>query len=237
MYVLHYAPDNASLVVRLALLELGLPFECRLVDRAARAQKSTAFLALNPVGVIPVLQTPEGPLSETAAILLWLGERHAGAGPAPGFGPAPGAVERGAYLKWLLFVSNTLHADLRLVFHPEAYVGPEPAAQRALHVGATERLRGHLGLLDRLSGTGADWFGGPRVSGLDLYVAVILRWCALYARLGTGWFVPESVPGLIALAGRLEGRASVAAAAATEGLGARPFTAPSPCRPPVGTPV
>ena len=228
MYRLHYAPDNASLIIRLALLELGQPFEVRLVDRAARAQKSAAFLALNPVGVIPVLESPEGPLSETAAILIWLGERHGGLGPGPG---DPG---RGAFLKWLLFVSNTLHADLRLVFYPENYVGPDPAAQRTLHAGVTARLCDHLALLERLVAAGPAWFGGPDPSGLDIHVAVVLRWSALYARLGTGWFDPARVPGLMAMAGRLEGRASVRAAARAEGLGLRPFTAPEACRPPEG---
>src|SRR5680860_279820 len=36
--ILHYAPDNASLIVRLALEELELPYETRLVDRSVRAQ-------------------------------------------------------------------------------------------------------------------------------------------------------------------------------------------------------
>ena len=33
-YRLHYAPDNASLVIRLVLEEMGLPYETVLVDRA-----------------------------------------------------------------------------------------------------------------------------------------------------------------------------------------------------------
>jgi glutathione S-transferase len=232
MYRLHYAPDNASLIVRLALLELGQAFEARLVDRRVQAQKGAAFLALNPVGVIPVLETPDGPLSETAAILLWLSDRHRD-GPAA-LGPGPGDPARGAFLKWLFFVSNTLHADLRLVFYPENYAGPDPAAQQALHRGATSRLRDHLALCEGLARSRPGWFGGPTPSALDLYVAVILRWCALYARHGTDWFDPGAVPALMAMAARLEGRASVHQAAAAEGLAPHPFTAPQPCRPPEG---
>lgn len=33
---LHYAPDNASLVIRLVLEDLRLPYETVLVDRRAR---------------------------------------------------------------------------------------------------------------------------------------------------------------------------------------------------------
>ena len=74
-YVLHYAPDNASLIVRLALEHRGLPYRAALVDRAAKAQETTGFRKLNPNGLIPVLETPEGPLFETGAILLYLAEK------------------------------------------------------------------------------------------------------------------------------------------------------------------
>lgn len=231
MYVLHYAPDNASLVVRLALLDRGLPFETRLVDRSRQAQRGAAYRVLNPAGTIPVLETPEGPLSETAAILLWLADRHGGLGPGH---TEPG---RGAFLRWLMFTSNTLHAELRLVFYPAAFAGPDPAAQRALHAGATGRLRGHLALLDRLAGQGGAGFGGADPTALDLYLAVILRWCALYAPLGTEWFDPGAVPALMTIARRVEERPAARAAAVAEGLGPRPFTAPEPCRPPEGSPT
>ena len=52
---LHYAPDNASLVIRLALEELGIPYDTVLVDRRSGQQKSAGYLALNPNGLIPVL--------------------------------------------------------------------------------------------------------------------------------------------------------------------------------------
>ncbi len=48
MYRLHYAPpDNASLIVRLALEELGQPYQTVLVDRSVTAQASTAYLKIN----------------------------------------------------------------------------------------------------------------------------------------------------------------------------------------------
>ena len=46
-FVLHNAPDNASLIIRLALLELEVPFETRLIDRRIKEQSSEAFLKLN----------------------------------------------------------------------------------------------------------------------------------------------------------------------------------------------
>lgn len=225
-YVLHYAPDNASLIVRLALEELGLPYRTALVDRRIRQQKSPAFLALNPSGLIPVLETPQGPLSETGAILLWLAETSGR------LAPAPGSPERGPFLKWLFMVSNTLHADLRMIFAPGQYVGGDFEAREALHEGVTARCLDHYRLLDSLAG--APWFGAESVTILDLYVAVTLRWAALYAP-GGDWFDLGEFPALRALAARIEGRPSVVAAARAEGLGRHPLTAPRPSHPPEGS--
>ena len=45
-YTLHYSPDSANLVIRMALLEMKLPFETVLVDRRMDEQRSDSFLAL-----------------------------------------------------------------------------------------------------------------------------------------------------------------------------------------------
>ena len=83
MYVLHFAPDNASLIVRLALEEMGLSYRTALVDRAVRAQDGGTYRAVNPTGLIPALETPQGVVFETGAILLWLGEVHGRMAPRP----------------------------------------------------------------------------------------------------------------------------------------------------------
>jgi glutathione S-transferase len=64
-YVLHYASDNASLIVRLVLQELGVPYATRLVDRQNAEQRPEAYHALNPAGRIPALETHHGPICET----------------------------------------------------------------------------------------------------------------------------------------------------------------------------
>jgi len=125
MFTLHQAPDHA-LVVRLVLEDLGLPDHGVLVDRQARGQKRPEYLALNPQGLIPVLETPDGPLFEAAAICLWLADRTGR------MAPMPGDAGSGAFLGWLFFVSNTVHADPRMQFHPDRY-SPDSAGAAPLH--------------------------------------------------------------------------------------------------------
>ena len=228
-YRLHYAPDNASLAVRLALEELGQPYDAALVDRARAAQKSPAYLALNPAGLIPVLETPAGAIFETAAILLWLADRHGA------LAPAPDAPERGDLLKWLFFASNTLHAGLRMLFHPAPFVGEDVAAAQALRDRMGAALAGHWGHVEAAAAARPAWLGAGAPSALDLYLAPLLRWSALYPEGGTGWFRLDDYPHLGAMAAGLETRPSVAAAVAAEGLGALPFTAPRLATPPEGS--
>lgn len=226
MLRLHFAPDNASLIIRLALDEIGVPFETVLVDRRGAEQRGAAFRRLNPRGMIPVLETPEGPMFETAAILLWLTETSGRLAPQVG---APG---RPLFLSWLFALSNGLHADLRGLFYPDTVAGPDPAAYTAR---ARTRVSAMLDMLEALAAEGPGWFAGAEITVLDLYVTVILRWLALYPPGQTGWFRLGDWPRLKALAGRIETRASARRAAAAEGLGPAPFTRPQPADPPFGS--
>jgi glutathione S-transferase len=229
-YVLHYAPDNASLVIRLALEHISVPYRCRLVDRSTNAQNSDAYKALNPNGLIPTLETEHGPLFETAAILLWLSDRHGG------LGPAPDADERGDYLKWLFFVSNSVHPCLRRLFYPEQYVGPDPTHQSALRTHARRELISHYSKLNTLATEGHTWCAGPTPSALDFYVAASLRWPAIYpANEDRSWHQLSNYPALKDMCGRLEASAPSRSLMASEGMNATPFTAPQAPSPPEGS--
>ncbi|MGL4279866.1 MAG: glutathione S-transferase family protein [Albidovulum sp.] len=230
MYVLYYAPDNASLIVRLALEELDQPYRTRLVDRRVREQDSPAYRAVNPTGLIPALETPAGILTETAAILLWLSETHGA------LAPAPGSAERGAFLRWLFFTSNTLHADLRLHFYPDRHAGT-PAALPGFRAQTESRLLGHLRLLEEVARTQPVWLSPDRPSILTYYLATALRWLALYPADRRGWFDITRFPALAAIAAAMEIRPAARAAALAEGLGASIFTKPLPPDPPEGSPL
>ncbi len=227
---LHYAPDNASLCVRLALEELRLPYEAALVDRRVRAQTSAEYLALNPHGMIPVLETSDGPIFETAAILLWLADRYPERGPLM---PAPEAADRGAALAWLFWLSNTLHPALRMMFYGGEHIAPELVF--ALHERTAQRTTDMLDRLEAAAPGLGHWLGAEQASALDCYLVPMLRWCALYPEHGTGWFDLDRWPTLRAAAERFEARPSTKAAIRAEGLGKHPFTAPRPPNPPEGS--
>lgn len=73
MLKLYCAPMTISTAVVTALNE-GVHWEAIRVDFASGEQTRAPYLAINPKGRVPVLVTPEGPLTETGAILEYLGE-------------------------------------------------------------------------------------------------------------------------------------------------------------------
>ena len=222
-YTLFYSPDSANLVVRMALEEIGAPYEALEVDRRQSAQRSPAFLKFNPQGLLPVLVDPaqDEPLFETAAILLHLADQHAALKPLQ-------VSARGRFLKWLFYLSNTLHADLRMLFYTERYAA-DTAAVAALRAHLHSRVLGHLALLEaELARHGRPWLLGPEMSVCDLYLAACVRWLQLYPRgdkLSARSL--DALPRLQALLQELELRRAVRRAFALEGIAAPYFMTPS----------
>ncbi len=63
--------------VELFLSLLGLPYESIDVDLAQKQHKAPDFLAMNPLGQIPVLRDGDLTLADSNAILVYLEGRHA----------------------------------------------------------------------------------------------------------------------------------------------------------------
>ena len=75
--VLHgYWRSGASYRTRIALNLKGLDYEDRPVNLLAGEQGQAPYLGLAPQGLVPALETPEGVLIQSPAILEWLEETH-----------------------------------------------------------------------------------------------------------------------------------------------------------------
>jgi glutathione S-transferase len=72
---LYYFPSPNPQKVKFATLELGLDCEMVPIDLSKGEQRKPEFLALNPFGRVPVLTDGDLILSESHAILAYLGEK------------------------------------------------------------------------------------------------------------------------------------------------------------------
>lgn len=68
-----YYRSSSAYRVRIALNHKRIPYETCAVNLLQREQKSAQYLALNPQGLVPALQTDDGELiTQSTAIIEWL---------------------------------------------------------------------------------------------------------------------------------------------------------------------
>ena len=214
MLKLHYHPSDASLMPHILLEELGVPFALQLVDRANNAQKSAAYLQLNPNGLIPVLEDGALVVYETPAILLHLADMH----PQVRLVPALGTPARAHCYLWMVWLSNTLQANLVQYFYPERYVDAAGVADFRARTEA--RIAPLLGQLEaQLQSSAGPWLLGKDYSAADCMAFVLCCWTRNFARPAS------SLPALGAYLARMRQRPAVQRAVATEKLPETFFTA------------
>ena len=170
MYQLYYYPSNASLAPHIVLEEIAARYELILVDRDSQAHKQPDYLKLNPSGLIPVLIDGELVLTETAAICLHLADMH----PAAKLAPALGTPERANLYRWLIYLTNTVQAELMHYYYPDR-LGGECADM--IQARAEARVMPMLDIIEaHLVKTVGPWMLGAQYTIADAYLMMMCRW-------------------------------------------------------------
>lgn len=171
-YVLYSARGSGGVAVEAALTLMGQPYE--LVDAPTfypdQRAEGDRVLAANPLRQVPALVLPTGEvMTESAAILLRLGELHPDAGLAPG----PDDPRRSAFLRWMSFVSSAIYAHYWLKDEPSRLV-----ADAGLHADVNRRIEARIlecwAVMEAATEPGR-YILGEALTVLDLYVAVVSR--------------------------------------------------------------
>jgi glutathione S-transferase len=173
MLILHHSPMACSLASRLALIEAGLPHKIEIVRTWKDEQKTDAYRAINPRGKVPALQTEDGVITESTAILPYIADLA----PNARLLPPAGTIERAKAQAWLSFLSSTLHTALSQVMFAPAGCDNDTARE-----AATTRVAGAFADIDEhLEGRSfvLDAFGV-----CDLYLLVFTTWRASPALAG-----------------------------------------------------
>ncbi|MFZ6681360.1 glutathione S-transferase family protein [Undibacterium sp. Tian12W] len=181
MYSLYYCPGTASMVVHLALLEIGAAHELKLVDVEKNQQKDPDYLRLNPNGVVPTLVIDNRPYLESAALLMLLAERH----PKAALAPAAGTVERDLWRQWIIFISGSLQSAFRAWFYPAelGFTEHSEASKAALQ----KRIAAIWDQLDLHLSKNGPYLLGETFSGADLQLTMLMRWSRNMPRPATQW--------------------------------------------------
>ena len=205
MMTLHYFPGSCSLASHIALEEAGADYRAELVDLKAGRQRSSDYLALNPLGRVPVLVVDGVALRENAAILAFIAQRFPAAGLAPLDDPLAFARVQG----FNLFLASTVHPA-----HAHGVRGSrwadDPAAIAAMKAKMPQVIGDCFDMIE------TDWLRGPWVMGerysiCDPYLFTLARWLEEDGVDPTRW------PKVEAHRRRMVGRPAVRKVLADEG--------------------
>jgi GST-like protein len=122
---LYTAPTPNGWKISIALAEMGLPYELRVIDFAQNEQKSDWYLKINPNGRIPALVDDGFSLFESGAILIYLAEKTGRFLPTE-------VQARSRVIQWLMFQMSGVgpmmgQANVFLRYFPEKI---QPAIDR-----------------------------------------------------------------------------------------------------------
>ncbi|MEH2470526.1 glutathione S-transferase [Nitrobacteraceae bacterium AZCC 2161] len=174
MITLYHCARARSFRPLWTLEELGLPYELMMLPFPPRVLAKD-YLALNPLGTIPLLLDGSTRMTESAAIAQYLVTKY---------GPTPLAVgadepDYGAFLNWLHFGEATLTFPLTLVLR---YSELEPEERRHPQVVAdySKWFLGRLRAIETVTSK-SEFMCGGRFTAADISVGYALL---LAARLG-----------------------------------------------------
>ena len=181
MYTLYYSPGSASLAVHWMLIDMGAPFEAKLVNIDTGAHRTPEYLRVNPAGRLPAMVVDGAAHAESAALLMLLAERH----PDKKLAPLPGAPGRASWLETMIYLANTMLPAMRDWFYAEA--DGDPAGADAVKALARRRIEGGWNRLDALLADGRTHLLGSQLTTVDFLATMLMRWSRNMARPATSW--------------------------------------------------
>ena len=169
---LYGAPGSGATPVHAALTLIGAQVETIDIAPWEGDAERERIAGVNPMRQVPALVLPSGEvMTESAAILIWLGDRY----PEAQLCPAPDDPLRARYLRWMVYLPAAIYSMFWVRDEPSRLV-PDPAAQAAMLERTAERIAHCWQLMDSQIDEPAPYLLGEKISMLDLYVTVVSRW-------------------------------------------------------------
>lgn len=169
MMKLYGAPPTRALRVIWLLNELGLEYELHPVDLLQGEDRQSPFVDLNPAAKVPVLIDGSVVLTESAAIQLYLADKHREAGLIP-----ETVEDRGQMYRWIFFLVTEIEQPLwRIARHTFIYPEDKRLPQD-VDLARQECLQ-MVAVLERHMAR-REFMAGERLSVADFTAAYTLDW-------------------------------------------------------------
>jgi GST-like protein len=172
MYTLFGANRSGSVAIEAALQLCHTAYQWVPASSWEEGPGTDRLKQVNPPCQVPTLVTPDGAvLTESAAILIWLGLAFPASGLLSAHGPT-----RAQQVRSLAFIASNCYSAIGIIDYPERWLpGSDNATLARLVEGAQARLYQQWTLFSDLFGAGCEWQPGTP-GGPELLAAVVTRW-------------------------------------------------------------
>jgi glutathione S-transferase len=181
--------SNYYNIVKLALLEKGIPFEEVLVPLGplGRLAAGEDYLAKSAIGKVPALETDRGYLSETDVILDYLEDLGVG----PSFYPSD-AFEKAKVREIIKYLELYLELPARRMYGELLHGLPAPEGDRA---EARRLLQAGFDALQRLARFDP-YIAGKEITYADFYAQFSLSAATWVTKHAFAWDTFNTLPGV-----------------------------------------
>jgi len=171
MYKLYWGKGTGVIAVQALFEEIGVRYEKIVIDFDKEEHLGAEFLAINPLGQIPALVLPDGTLmTESAAMLLQICERH----PEAKLAPPAGSPESAVFQRWLLFLAANIYPDIMRLYYGDRFTS-DPEGAESVAKAARSDLDRHFGILNEALSPGP-YLLGETFSAVDIYLWMLAQW-------------------------------------------------------------
>ncbi|WP_215398101.1 glutathione S-transferase family protein [Rheinheimera oceanensis] len=171
LLTLYTNPQSRGRIIRWLLEELNIAYELKVLQYGPE-MKSAEFLALNPMGKVPVITHGDVVVTEAAAICAYLADQFADKQLAP----APDSPERATYYRWLFFAAGPLEmATTAKAYNWRLDADNAAAAGCGLYQDTLNALETAL--------TKGPYICGEQFTAADVYVGSHIEWGMMFDTL------------------------------------------------------
>ena len=171
-YILYGSSGSGSLIVELALAEIGVECEFQTINLKVDEQQGSRYASLNPQQKVPTLVMPNGEiLTESVAILLTLDRLHPAAGLLP-------PVDSGNYsqaLRWLMFVASEIYPIVEINDYPHRF-SPDPGSDAGPVRDIARKIWRERWKIVENNISGNPYLLSSGFCLTDIYISVVSRW-------------------------------------------------------------
>ena len=163
-------PDTRGLRVSWMLEELGEEYEFNLVPFSSNGFASEEYIKINPAGKVPAIRDGDLVLTESAAIVTYLGDKF----PDKKLVPPAGSAARAKYDQWCYFVLSELEQPLWTKGKHKFMLPRDKRVPAIIETAEWEFQKALMILSQGLDGT--RFILGDTFSAADILIGQTLSW-------------------------------------------------------------